>query len=139
MALILIFDQSLFKPRQLLLPTLVSFLPRELKNLTVQISLHFVTSVKMKALNQRFRSKDFSTDVLTFPLNYNESKKQKLDLIDLGDIFISKVVAQKNHHSLHFLIVHGFLHLIGYDHQNHDWPLWQEKESKILKVLNLRV
>jgi len=98
-----------------------------------EVNIILVNDEKIKELNNQYRHKDYATDVLTFPDGY---------LNNLGDIFISvdkcKEQAIDLGHSfdreLGFLCVHGFLHTLGYDHQNEE----QEKEmiemqNKILK------
>jgi len=79
------------------------------------ISLTLVTPEEITQLNKEYRSKDSPTDVLSFPM----------DGANLGDIVICLEVAENQAweygHSLErelaFLTAHGFLHLIGYDHE----------------------
>ncbi len=81
-------------------------------------SLNFLTEVEMKKLNKQYRGFDKSTDVLSFPVNSNFEEEE------LGDIFICGTVVEENalhyHHSIQreycFVIIHGILHLLGYDH-----------------------
>lgn len=57
--------------------------------------------------------------------------------IDFGDIFICKEIAAKNKHSIRFLIIHGFLHLLGFNHETEkEYNLWQRKEKAIIDSLN---
>ena len=74
----------------------------------VELSVNIVSSAKMRELNKIHRGKDKPTDVLSFPLGV------KHDILYLGDIFINRLDAKKN---LPFLVAHGFLHLMGYDHE----------------------
>jgi probable rRNA maturation factor len=82
------------------------------------ISLAFVDDESMKALNKRFRKKNKTTDVLTFPSDDSYA----------SDIIISveqaKRQAQDEKHSLateiRYLIVHGVIHSLGYDHETDD-------------------
>lgn len=79
------------------------------------VSLSFITKEKMRKINNKYRKKNRPTDVLSF--NMNEGKL-------LGDIFICPSLAKKNARSygvtykseLARLLVHGLLHLLGYDH-----------------------
>ncbi|WP_205672133.1 rRNA maturation RNase YbeY [Ammoniphilus sp. YIM 78166] len=81
-----------------------------------EVAITFVDNERIKELNQQFRNKDKSTDVLSFPLDEEDA---------LGDIIISipkvREQAEDYGHSfereLGFLTVHGFLHLLGYDHE----------------------
>lgn len=89
------------------------------------IEIIFMTPLEIKELNNSFRNINKSTDVLSFP-NDDESIKS------FGDIFINIdqaiIQAKEYKHSLDreiaFLSVHGYLHLIGYDHQT----IEEEKE-----------
>ena len=83
----------------------------------------FVSDGRMKQLNSFFRGKDLTTDVLSFP---HKSDEFDSDASNLGDIVISAeqaaLQAEENGLSLENevkqLILHGLLHLCGYDHEN---------------------
>ena len=90
-----------------------------------EIVLAFVADPEIQELNRKFRKKDKPTDVLSFPLNERAADGK----FYLGDIIISvpTAVAQAAElgHSLEreleYLTVHGFLHLIGFEHgQGHE-------------------
>src|SRR3989344_4410720 len=84
------------------------------------LSLNLVGAPRMRALNRRYRGHNAVTDVLSFPLGKNVNG----GIMELGDIFICLPRAQQDAESetvsletkLTFLTVHGFLHLLGYDH-----------------------
>lgn len=118
------------------------------------VNVAFVSEEAIKELNSTFRQIDKVTDVLSFP-NLDIEKDDCLDiknlkkeidaengLVSLGDIAICKNVAKmqaKNYgHSLKreivFLALHGFLHLLGYDHEKEE----DEKEMFALQdeILN---
>jgi probable rRNA maturation factor len=86
------------------------------------VSVAFVSDRRMKELNKFFRGKDSTTDVLSFP---HEPDEFDPDTNDLGDIVISAEQAeqQASENGLTFeneikqLILHGLLHLCGYDHE----------------------
>ncbi len=100
------------------------------KNLTVV----FVDNDYITSLNNEFRAKDYPTDVLTFVEDLDEY---------LGDIIISYPKAEEQakeykhelRREIYFLITHGFLHLLGYDHLTEE----EEKEmfEKQKELLNL--
>jgi probable rRNA maturation factor len=102
---------------------------------TVGLSLSLVEELKIKSLNRDFRCKDLPTDVLSFSVGANIPKN---DILELGDIFICPDVAQKNIESekvslenqLEILTIHGFLHLLGYDHQT------RQEEKKMFATQN---
>lgn len=106
----------------------------------VQVDISFVSSEEIKEINKNFRKIDKETDVLSFPTlnikpmqkinikDYKEDIDPETKLLMLGDIIICEDVAKKHaeeyNHSfereLCYLVVHGFLHLIGYDHMEED-------------------
>lgn len=85
-----------------------------------EVSLAFVGEQAIRALNRKFMKKDRPTDVLSFPLG----EKGPDGKFYLGDIVIAVPVAvrqarQKGHgldRELRLLAIHGFLHLLGFDH-----------------------
>ena len=126
----------------------------------VEISLLLCGSDSIQDLNRRYRCQDKPTDVLSFPLleldpDHQTEWRQQLDKAAdpdsgeavLGDIVISldiaEVQAAEYGHSLQremgFLLVHGVLHLLGYDHEGDpEGSLrMRAREEEILKTLNL--
>lgn len=103
-----------------------------------EVALTFVDDSEIQELNKEFRDKDKPTDVLSFPqwddndddmlIIYDEEDAPEEDAEMIGDIVISMQTAQRQAdeygHSLErevcFLFVHGFLHLLGYDHEEGD-------------------
>ncbi|WP_339228159.1 rRNA maturation RNase YbeY [Oceanobacillus sp. FSL K6-2867] len=95
-----------------------------------EMSVNFVDNKEIQELNRNYRGKDAPTDVISFAMQ--ESVDGELEIVGedmpltLGDIVISvdkaKEQAIEYEHSgereLAFLTVHGFLHLLGYDHMN---------------------
>ncbi|OIJ22134.1 rRNA maturation RNase YbeY [Anaerobacillus alkalidiazotrophicus] len=100
-----------------------------------ELSVTFVDNEAIRVINREYRNKDTATDVISFALNDDESDINLQENIPnlLGDIIVSyeKTVSQAEEygHSINrelgFLVVHGFLHLLGYDHMN-------ETEEKIM-------
>lgn len=97
---------------------------------SAEISITVVDNQKIREINKEYRNKDAVTDVISFALEDDEDIFMTLELEDdeiprdLGDIFLSydKAVEQASDYGhsvdreLGFLLVHGFLHLNGYDH-----------------------
>jgi probable rRNA maturation factor len=88
----------------------------------------------MKKLNNKFRKKNKSTDVLSFPNNSN---------FYIGDIAISFEIINKKSKIKNFNFefdktwIHGYLHLVGYDHKkNKDYEKMRRKEKLILNYLS---
>jgi len=85
-------------------------------------SIAFISDGRMKELNSFFRGKDSTTDVLSFPHEPDEFDK---DASNLGDIVISVEQAARQaeeneltlENEIKQLILHGLLHLCGYDHE----------------------
>jgi len=85
-------------------------------------SVAFVSDRRMKQLNEMFRGKSSTTDVLSFP---HEPDEFDPDHTNLGDIVISAEQAQRQaaengldvETEIKQLILHGLLHLCGYDHE----------------------
>ena len=100
-----------------------------------EITLAFVNNSAIKDLNRRFMKKDATTDVLSFPLG----EKGADGKFYLGDIIISVPQAyqqclSKKHSlkkELELLTIHGFLHLLGFEHQKG----MEEEEKKIGSLL----
>lgn len=86
------------------------------------ITIAFVSDRKMRELNKMFRNKNATTDVLSFPF---EADEFEADAQILGDVVISveQAARQAAENNLEFeveikqLILHGILHLCGYDHE----------------------
>ncbi|ANF37346.1 rRNA maturation RNase YbeY [Bacillus velezensis] len=93
-----------------------------------EVSVTIVTNEEIREINRDYRGKDTPTDVISFALE--EEGEDEVEIVGadmppvLGDIIISadrtKEQAEEYGHSfmreLGFLAVHGFLHLLGYDH-----------------------
>lgn len=112
-----------------------------------EISVVLVDDQEIRELNKEYRGIDQATDVLSFALEEGLDFVQPLgEPIVLGDIVISleRAEAQRMEygHSLErevgYLAVHGFLHLIGYDHLNEtDKKSMRLKEEEIMSKLSL--
>jgi len=111
------------------------------KNITFTILL--TNSLNMKKLNKRFRNRNKSTDVLSFPsFSSNNLKFMKKNFLYIGDIATSYEIinsrSQKNNFLLEFdkVWVHGLLHLVGYDHiRNQDYYKMNKIEKRILNSI----
>ncbi|HLR54643.1 MAG TPA: rRNA maturation RNase YbeY [Pseudogracilibacillus sp.] len=113
----------------------------------IELSISIVTNNEIKELNRLYRHLDEPTDVLSFEMDHPME-----DLMDegipvmMGDIVISmektNEQAERYNHSfereLSFLTVHGFLHLMGYTHDNKEEErVMFEKQEAILKEFRL--
>lgn len=100
-----------------------------------KIEISFVDDKEIRRLNRKFRKIDRATDVLSFEMGESGV---------LGDIIISLDTAKRNakrfrcglEEELNRLVVHGTLHLLGYDHKNKsDMILMREKEDRYAKKI----
>ena len=111
------------------------------KNITFTILL--TNSLNMKKLNKKFRNKNKSTDVLSFPfLSSNNLKFVKQKKFYIGDIAISYEIINSRSKKNNFLLafdkvwVHGFLHLAGYNHvKNKDYFKMNKIKKRILNLI----
>lgn len=113
-----------------------------------EISVTLVDNDKIREINKNYRGKDYATDVISFAMNDVAEDDPILEMdIDeefsfantLGDLFISidKVKEQAKDYGhtqkreLAFLVVHGFLHLNGYDHhtKESEYEMFQLQET----------
>ncbi len=113
------------------------------KNKDLTFTILLTNSVKMKSLNKKFRKKNKSTDVLSFPSAslYGLKSIRKKNFY-LGDIAVSYEIvnsrSKKNNFFYEFdkVWVHGFLHLVGYDHiKNKDYFKMDKIEKRILNLI----
>jgi probable rRNA maturation factor len=121
---------------------------------TIEIGVTVTTDDSMREINRQHRGVDATTDVLSFPLLDYERPEEPKELfplppgepLSLGDIVVSypRAVEQATAygHSLDrelaFLVVHGTMHLLGYDHQAPgDEDLMRREEESVLARLNL--
>ena len=102
-----------------------------------EFSILLTNNKKMKELNYRFRKKNKATDILSFPFH----KKKKYSGY-IGDLAISYEIINKRSKKTNFnfefdkIWIHGYLHLIGYDHKkNSEFKKMISVEKKILNCL----
>ena len=129
------------------------FEEEKLKNLNLYISITLTTPSVIRDLNKEYRNIDKETDVLSFPMfekieiDQMVENQIKLPIREtIGDVVVSiervKEQAQEYGHSfdreLSYMIVHGFYHLMGYDHiDEKDKKIMRPKEEKVLNELNI--
>lgn len=114
-------------------------------NLDYEVSILATDNNYIKKLNEKYRKKDKITNVLSFQQNLMVNDNQVKRII-LGDIVISleKVKTESITQSKKFkdhlshLILHGFMHLLGYEHDNKEnAKIMEKKEINILSKLSI--
>ncbi len=103
-----------------------------------EFSILLTNDNEMRNLNNKFRKKDKTTDVLSFPIQIKNKSK-----LYVGDIAISYEIIKERSKNTDFFLefdkmwIHGYLHLIGYDHKNsNDYKKMLKKEKLILKYFH---
>lgn len=128
------------------------FEEESIQDFKLYITIILTTPKNIQEINKEYRNIDKSTDVLSFPMFEKDELEEKIIKNDfyyediLGDIIISipKVIEQSREYGhsfereLSYMLVHGFYHLMGYDHiQEKDKKIMRPKEEKILRELKI--
>ena len=131
------------KNKDLFFKKICKAFPKKYKFLNKKVTFTVLLSnnKNIKKLNKKFRKKNKHTDVLSFP--FQEDKK-KLKEIYLGDIIISfnhmnkpkSMTLKKFKEKTIKIFIHGFLHLLGYDHiKDKDYKKMNELEQKVFNTI----
>ncbi|MBQ3415728.1 MAG: rRNA maturation RNase YbeY [Clostridia bacterium] len=128
------------------------FEEEKIKDSKLCVTVTLTNPENIKEINRKYRNIDKATDVLSFPMFNKDELDKKIQEKDfevediLGDIIISiekvKEQAKEYEHSfereLSYMVVHGFYHLMGYDHiEPEDKLIMRPKEENILNKLNI--
>jgi len=112
------------------------------------VSISIIGQQKMRTINREYRNIDYVTDVLSFPINTNDFFGSVIDktYVEFGDIFICpyQIKKQAKQFGITYkeeftrMLVHGVLHLLGYDHikkkdADNMFPLQEKIVSSIMK------
>ncbi len=124
---------------------------KEIKNKNLYISIILTTPENIRKYNNEYRKIDKETDVLSFPMFEKEDIEKVVNDINsqikdvIGDIIISIPKVQEQaieyghsfERELAYMLVHGFYHLMGYDHiVDTDKQEMRKKEEEMLNTLN---
>ena len=126
---------------------LIKFFPKKYQFINKKVTLTVLLSnnKNIKKLNKKFRKKNKSTDILSFPFEKKPFKKKK---IYLGDIIISYEFMNKPKSLSNFkfkdkvikIFIHGFLHLLNYDHiKLKDFKKMIKEEEKIYNLVSKKI
>ena len=129
------------------------FKEEKIENSKLSITITLTNPDNIQKINKEYRNIDKPTDVLSFPMFEKQELEEKIKNEDfehediLGDIIISiqkvQEQAKEYEHSfereLSYMVVHGFYHLMGYDHiKEKDKKQMRPKEEKILNDLKIQ-
>lgn len=128
-----------------------AFEVEKIDKLNLYINVILTNPENIRKTNKKYRNIDKETDVLSFPMfekdEIEDLKVNGNEIEDtLGDIMISvqrvEEQAKEYGHSFErefsYMLVHGFYHLMGYDHiEECDRIVMREKEEKVLEILNI--
>ena len=124
------------------------FEEENLKNKNLYVNIVLTNPSNIRKMNKEYRNIDKETDVLSFPM-FEKEELENIKIFNedvLGDIVISiqrvKEQAEEYGHSfereLAYMTVHGFYHLMGYDHiDEEDKIVMRQKEENILSKLKI--
>ena len=129
-----------------------AFKKENVDKINLYINIILTNPENIKRINKMYRNIDKETDVLSFPMFEKEEienmKNNGNDIEEtLGDIVISiervKQQAEEYGHGfereLSYMLIHGFYHLMGYDHmEEEDKNIMSEKEEGVLSLLNIQ-
>ncbi|MCZ2203384.1 rRNA maturation RNase YbeY [Bartonella sp. A05] len=116
-----------------------------LDNITSELSLLFTNDEHMAQINAQWRNKNNPTNVLSFPAFPLKAGQNPRSM--LGDIVIARETVMREakqegksfHDHLTHMVVHGVLHLLGYDHETHEEAhQMEELEKEILRKLSIK-
>lgn len=119
--------------------------------LPTEFHVTLIGDCKMKTLNREYRGKNKTTDVLSFPIfeNLRCAKDLPIGALELGDVFISLPVLKKQAQDFQVseenefihLFVHGFLHLLGFDHEisEKEEKLMEGHEKELIQIIQQKV
>jgi len=138
-------NQDLIKIDKRKIRSTITKLLKHLECADKEISITFINDETIQHLNNQYRNKNKPTDVLSFSLQEGEFSHINPDV--LGDIVISVETANKNaernclsfEQEINFLIIHGLLHLLGYDHENttkEETRKMKRREKELFGILN---
>ena len=118
----------------------------EKQSVPAQVSIRIVSEAESQSLNTEYRNKNKPTNVLSFPMELPEQLIHELDIVMLGDLVIcgsvveSEAVQQGKSSLSHWahMVIHGMLHLQGYDHVSEsDAEQMEDLEVKLLKKIGV--
>jgi rRNA maturation RNase YbeY len=116
-----------------------------LRLINVEVSILLTNDDRMKAINNQYRNKSVTTDVLSFPMDVSPDEAIPGEDTLLGDIVINVHLSKRRasvsgeafRSVMRQLLIHGLLHLTGYDHEGDqsDAKKMRKKEKQLIDAL----
>ena len=98
------------------------------------LEVYLVSSARMRALNLKYRGKDRPTNVLSFP---SPPDFPKMGRNSLGEVYLCPSYIKRQREDILTLLVHGILHLLGFNHESRsDRMIMEKREKEVLTWLN---
>jgi probable rRNA maturation factor len=98
-----------------------------------EVGVIFVDEPRIAELNAAHRGKQTATDVLSFPIDGREQLPAGVPR-QLGDLVVCPAVASAEGTPIATLLVHGALHLVGYDHETDDGRMLARQDELVAEV-----
>jgi probable rRNA maturation factor len=98
-----------------------------------QVGVTFVDEQRIADLNGEHRGKPVATDVLSFPIDGHDAIPEGVPR-QLGDLVVCPAVASSQGTAIETLLVHGALHLVGYDHETDDGVMLTRQDELLAEV-----
>lgn len=132
--------------KKYLTPCLILLRELSKEGIYYELSVNIVSDDEIREVNLEHRQKNAPTDVLSFPMLTEETFPGAEGRTVLGDILISYETCRRQAHEIGHsfedemmrLMVHGILHLFGYDHETseEDARIMKRKEDELLDILS---
>jgi probable rRNA maturation factor len=107
-----------------------------------EVTIRIVNEDEITHLNSTYRKKNYATNVLSFPMDISDEFNEKIpelgDIVICAEVIAKEAVEQHKKEEAHWahMVVHGTLHLLGFDHEkDQDAEIMEAEEVSILKSL----
>jgi len=99
------------------------------------LEIFLVPNPVMRDINREYRGKDKETNILSFEAPAVPRPEEKL--VHLGEIYLAPEYISAHNEDIEYLLVHGILHLLGYDHEQGERKarIMEKKEEEVIKKL----
>lgn len=94
------------------------------------VDIYIISAAKSKEFNRKYRGVDTPASVLSFPEGSEWPHPEEKGGRQLGEIYLAPAYLKRKGYSVQLLIIHGVLHLLGFDHQTKKEAWRMEKEEE---------